>query len=142
MPARGPRLKPDALRRRRNNPSSEWTEVEAVPHIGGPALPKHRPGALPWPAATRQWWDVLRSMPHAKLWAESDWLFATDTAVLHASYIEGDLRLAAELRHRSRTLGLTADARAALRIRYVEEDQVGPVSSPVASIEDYRASLD
>ena len=59
-------------------------------------------------------------MPHARLWRESDWDFAVDTAALAARFYESNgTALAAELRQRERILGTTADARRDLRVRHV-----------------------
>jgi hypothetical protein len=82
----------------------------------GRSVPAH------WPAATRRWWRAVSRMPHCVCWAESDWTFALDTAVVAATFHAGDVRVAGEFRQRERIMGVTADSRRDLRIRYVEPD--------------------
>ncbi len=71
-----------------------------------------------------------------------------DTAIVAAAFHSGSVAAAAELRQREKILGTTLDARRDLRIRYVDpgapaetEDQ-GEEAPSVASLDDYRASLD
>ena len=139
MPVRG--SKPTGQpTRRRNKPVHEWVEVPDAPFTGGPKLPKTQPGQPTWPTATRVWWKAISQMPHCILWAESDWLFALDTALLSAHFHRGGIATSAELRHREKIMGTTLDARRDLRIRYVpeapEDERVG-----VSSIEGYRTRL-
>lgn len=94
-----------------------------------------------WPQATRRWWRALGRMPHCVLWAEPEWQFALDTAVLVAAFHSGDLRLAQEIRTREKLMGTTPDARRGLRIRYIdaesgEESATGAAS--VTAMDDYR----
>ena len=79
-------------------------------------------------------------MPHCVLWADSDWSFALDTAILSAHFHRGDLKVAAELRQREKIIGTTVDARRDLRIRYVPAEQ-GEERASVTAIEDYRKRL-
>jgi hypothetical protein len=56
-----------------------------------------------------------------RLWSESDWEFAFDTAALKAKFhAEPASALATEMRNREKVLGTTADFRRDLRIRYVD----------------------
>jgi hypothetical protein len=107
-----------------------FTDIPDVPFTDGPALPSRRPRGKTWLAATRRWWATLSSMPHCVLWMDSDWSFARDTALLVAELHSGNVRVAAEVRHRERIMGTTADARLAQRIRYV---------TPVAAVEEPAA---
>lgn len=93
-----------------------------------------------WPARTRAWWAAVSVMPHCATWDDTDWSFAIDTAVIAAAFHAGDLRLAAELRHRERLMGTTADARRDLRIRYVDDDGavVEAEQASVTAMDDYR----
>lgn len=81
-------------------------------------------------------------MPHCVLWTDSDWEFAVDTAFVHASFVSGDLRQAAELRNRDKLLGTTFDSRRDLRIRYVDHLTTKDVADgDVSAIDDYRTML-
>lgn len=140
MPVRGSKPS-DQPTRRRNKPVHEWVEVPDAPFADGPKLPKTQPGQPSWPTATKRWWKAISHMPHCILWAESDWSFALDTAILSAHFHRGDVRTSAELRHRQKIMGTTADSRRDLRIRYVpetpEEERAG-----VTAIKDYRKRLE
>jgi hypothetical protein len=101
------------------------------------------PRLMAWPRETEEWWEALRSLPHAVLWGPSDWRYASDTAYLHAAVMNGDWRLGQELRNRERVIGTTADSRRDLRIRYVAPavlDDVPPAG--VTAMDSYRAALD
>jgi len=80
------------------------------------------------------WWEAVRRMPHCRLWTETDWRFAIETARLVEEFWRGELGRAAELRLRSAKLGLTHEDRLKLRIRYVE-----PVDESAASAADPAA---
>ena len=65
------------------------------------------------------------------MWAESplstdytdvDWEFLMDTALLHARYWKGDVRLGPELRLRVAKFGATPEDRARLRITFAVAD--------------------
>jgi hypothetical protein len=121
--------------RRRNapEPGTEWVEVPNVEHDGPPlghrpessSLAGDRPlGADPerWPQETLDWWEDVRTMPHAARWSRAEWRTARTAAEAHARFVEGWKGCASgsELRQREKQLGMTADARRDLRIRYVE----------------------
>lgn len=127
--------------RHRNKERHEWIDVERRAHRGGPRLPATQPTGLPWPEATKQWWAVIRRMPHAVLWDEADWRFALDTATIVAAFHAGDMKQAVEVRQREKVLGTTLDARRDLRIRYVEPTE--KTDDPrVKAIADYRKALE
>lgn len=148
VPVTGRKPKPEGQKRNRVQSPIDWAVVPNTPHAGGPRLPRREQG---WPTATKRWWTAVSTMPHCRLWSESDWAFALDTAIVAAAFHSGDMRAAAELRQREKVLGTTLDARRDLRIRYVDpgapapaedEDQGEEAVPRVASLDDYRASLD
>lgn len=118
--------------RTRHAQVAEWTDVDNVPFLGGPPLRDRATGGVSvmevgaansetWPPATEQWWHDIARMPHAKLWTESEWRFAMDTAEIHARTMEGWRGYSgASLTAREKQMGVTADFRRGLRIRYVE----------------------
>jgi hypothetical protein len=111
---RGALPKPPDQRVSRYRPIG-WVDVPNVKYTGEkPDLPDDVP------QLTREWWDVISSMPHCILWHPSEWQLALDTALLHAAFVKGDLARAAELRKWEHALGVTMDARRAQRIRYVD----------------------
>lgn len=94
-----------------------------------------------WPAATKRWWKAISRMPHCATWDEAEWQYAFDTACLVAAFHGGDLRLATEIRLREVLMGNTADARRALKIRYLDPDnnEVDDAeTTSVTAMDDYR----
>lgn len=154
MALSGVKPKADRSQVRHRNPVADWTEVENVPFEGGPdLLPRARSneddwaaaGVIPgedWPPATKHWWSVIRAMPHAKLWEPGDWAFAQMTAEVHARTCEGWRGFTgAELRQREKLLGVYADARRDLRIRYVEpkdKPEQPAAEGNVVNLSEYR----
>ena len=145
MPVAGRKPKDPAERRNRMPAAHDWTEVESTPYDGEvPRLPIRyvttQDGEtlrVAWPAATKRWWQVVSRMPHCRLWTESDWQFALDTAEVHARFMSGSP--ATELRTREKVLGTTADARRDLRIRYVDpKSTVESSPGEVVVLDDYR----
>jgi hypothetical protein len=127
----GPAPKPNKVG---HSPTAEWTEVPNLPFLSGREhdLPERvifeeiedkakRLVEAGWTAQTRAWWDIVRTMPHASLWTDADWNFATDTAYLKESFYTGTASAAemVEMRRREDLLGLSLEARRKLRIRYV-----------------------
>ena len=137
----------------RNKPTYEWTEVVNEPYTGpSPELPLTRQVMVkngevvivPIEDRTRDWWAAVSTMPHCRLWSPSDWAFALDTAMVHASSVYGSVTASAELRQREKVIGTTVDSRRDLRIRYVDaEGVVQEQASPtgVAQLSDRRARL-
>lgn len=127
----GPAPKPNKIGR---TPNADWTEVPDVPFEAGRSrdLPSRfvetptEDGQTvvterPWDAQTLAWWDVVRTLPHAALWTAADWLFASDTAYLKDSFYRGEAGSGemTEMRRREDLLGLSAEARRKMRVRYI-----------------------
>lgn len=120
--------------RNRNVKTYEWAPVKNTPFAGpSPDLPA-KSGRQRWHRETLAWWDAVRRMPHCRLWTESDWRFAIETAVLVEEFWRGELKVAAELRLRSAKLGLTHEDRLKLRIRYTTPDTDNAVTEPPAAV--------
>lgn len=136
MPVTGRKPKPQGQAVNRNKPVHEWTEIEDVPFEDAPPLPETKPNGDPWSSSTLRWWTAISTMPHCKLWSTSDWMFAEHTARLVAAFDAGDYKQATEIRQREKKLGVTADDRRDLRIRYVEPKP--ETSAEVTNLDDYR----
>lgn len=149
----GTKPKADRTQVRHKNPTYDFTEVDDVPFAGAPALRDRATGGISvlevgaanspdWPEATLGWWAVVSRMPHCKLWTESDWQFAMDTAEIHARTMEAWRGYTgAELRQREKLMGTYADARRDLRIKYVEpkaKPDAEAVAAGVVQLDDYR----
>ncbi|MGH3760263.1 hypothetical protein [Actinophytocola sp.] len=129
--------------RNRNPKTYDWSPIENTLYDGpSPDLPATI-GRQPWHPQTVAWWEAVRRMPHCRLWTETDWRFAIETAVLVDEFWRGELARAAELRLRSAKLGLTHEDRLKQRIRYTNPD--GPVvaetPAAVARLDERRRRL-
>jgi hypothetical protein len=138
--------------RHRNPPAHDWTEVADVPFDGPPLPPRETVYSLDnpfaggedapggeWPRRTREWWEAIRQMPHAKLWSSADWQFAFDVAEIHARFTQGWKGYnGAELRMREKLLGNTMDARRDLRIRYIPKPEENVLPANVTRMADFR----
>jgi hypothetical protein len=134
----------------RHKPTVDWTEVVNVPYDGDrPELPASRQVMNPkgelqeWPLEKRtlDWWQAVSTMPHCVLWSKSDWMFAVDTAMVHADAAHGKTTAMAELRMREKIMGTTVDARRDLRIRYIDPEPDAPEIAVVADISERRQKL-
>lgn len=142
--------KPNEKAVTRHKPVIDWIEVEDTPYTGEvPELPltrtfinpKGEVQEVPIEKRTRNWWEAISQMPHCILWKQSDWQFALDTAMVHASASHGSVTAMGELRQREKIMGTTVDARRDLRIRYISPEVEEPILTPVASIDDRRQRL-
>jgi hypothetical protein len=153
MGVTGRKPKPAGQAVHRGAPVHDWTVVDDVPYTGTPPvqLPAGRmvqtkdgegliSDEVPLHPLTEQWWRIISTMPHCVLWSTSDWLAAVDTALVADAFYSGHKPSGAELRMREKRLGVTADDRRDLRIRYAspapEEAQAAP--SGVTPIDRYR----
>lgn len=131
MAVTGRKPKPDGQAVNRMKPTHDWVEVADVPFDGeSPDLPED----TEWSSFTARWWEVVRHLPHAKLWHPGDWLAALECAFVVEQHWEDPT---AELRLREKNLGMTTDALRDLRIRYVPVDDAADVEN-VTQISDYR----
>jgi hypothetical protein len=145
-----PGRKPNEKSINRNAPKIDWVSIENVPYSGPvPELPESRTyinpkgeiQEVPIERRTREWWEAITTMPHCTLWQASDWQFALDTAMVHASASHGSVTAMSELRQREKIMGTTVDSRRDLRIQYVEPQLLESVPAPVINIDERRARL-
>ena len=128
MAGRGPAPKPADQRARRNKDPIP-TRVVELRRAAQPDLPTilvEESGELAefvWPARTLEWWRMWAESPLMADATAGDWEFLLDTALLHARYWAGDLKLAGELRQRVAKFGITPEDRARLRIQFAAADE-------------------
>ena len=133
MPGRGPAPKDASKRARRNKDTVELrvlqiqpTEQPKLPTFyvdvnlgkdedGAPVIVKRR---FAWPATTKSWWEMLARHPLAVEFTEMDWAYLAETAMIHAQFWKGDVKLAGELRLREAKYGFTPEDRARLRMQF------------------------
>lgn len=105
----------------------EWMDVPDAPYTG-PGSERDLPDipGLPWYETTLAWWNIVRRMPHCRLWTEADWIFCIEVCVLK-NQIWGEVfggalpaNLLSEERQRIALLGVTMEQRRKLGIRYVD----------------------
>lgn len=109
MGGRGPAPK---VARSRARDTVELVAVVADGLVHGPELPCN----FDWPDVTREWWGVWRRAAGAGDWTETDWSFLLDTAVLHAAFWDGDMKVGGELRLRVAKFGATPEDRMRLKL--------------------------
>lgn len=130
MAGRGPAPKPADKRARTNADVVPLRVVVAVPSPQ-PELPvRYRPvsdsggvsfsDVVDWPTSTREWWEMWGRSPLAPSFTETDWSELLIAAFLHAEFMEGNYKLAAELRLRTAKFGATPEDRLRLRIQFAE----------------------
>ncbi|MCA0217931.1 MAG: hypothetical protein LCH43_11325 [Actinobacteria bacterium] len=71
---------------------------------------------IDWPIATREWWAVWGRSPLAPSFTELDWSELLMAAFLHAEFMEGNYKIAGELRLRVAKFGATPEDRLRLRV--------------------------
>lgn len=76
-----------------------------------------------WPARTREWWQMWADSPLSAEFTSTDWSELLDTALLHARFWSGDIKVASELRLRVAKFGATPEDRARLRIQFAQADE-------------------
>ena len=140
MAGRGPAPKPAAERVRRNldvPPSATVSPDDAVrgfdlPELGDCPLTGEPRG---WPRQTLRWWETWRKSPQSQTFADTDWDFLLETALIHRAFMLGDLKQAAELRLRVAKFGATPEDRMRLRLQVVAPDaaKAPAVSKPAGS---------
>jgi hypothetical protein len=157
MPVPGAIPKDDRSQvRTRHKPVADWVDVENVPFEGAPPLRDRATGGISvmetgaanspdWPQATLDWWRDISRMPHAAHWTDSEWRYAMDTAEIHARTMEAWRGYTgASLLPREKQMGVTADFRRGLRIRYVDpkdksdDDETAAGGANVVQMNAYR----
>lgn len=128
MAGHGPAPK-DPSRRARVNKEPIASRVIAFEPVDQPDLPTfeiEHDGDLTefvWPARTREWWRMWNDSPLSEEFTSTDWSELMDTAVIHARFWRGDIKLASELRLRTAKYGATPEDRARLRIQFAAADE-------------------
>jgi hypothetical protein len=117
--------------------------------VRGPELPDM--DTLVWCVRTREWWQMIRECPQAKLFKLSDWHHLLDAALVHnrlwshpAQLKPAELTtLESELRRRTESYGFTWADRRKYGIWYSDAEDIVEEAEAVTkkSAVDYRASL-
>jgi hypothetical protein len=129
MAGRGPAPKDPSRRAGHTRDAHGLRVIEASPSAQ-PSLPEavaivSRNGReeFPLPDATRVWWQMWADSPLATEFTANDWSELLDTAIIHARFWLGEVKLAGELRLRVAKFGATPEDRARLRITFAQADQ-------------------
>jgi len=134
MAGRGPAPK-DPKRRARTNKEVAQLRVLTITPDRQPALPERFKTwtvdgetvtkEVGWPAGTEQWWQMWDRSPLANDFTETDWSELSIAAFLHAEFMEGNYKLAGELRLRTAKFGATPEDRMRLRITFAQAVEAG-----------------
>ena len=104
------------------------TTVSPDDSVRGPDLPELDDDAegnpRGWPSMTRRWWETWRKAPQSQTFADTDWDFLLETALIHRAFMLGDLKQAAELRLRVAKFGATPEDRMRLRLQIAAPSEV------------------
>lgn len=125
MSRSGPPPNPDRIRR----------NVDPSPTVSATATtaPKPElPGSTLWPEATVAWWAMLDDHPLRPGFTGTDWAFLLSTALIHAAFWGGDMKVASELRLRESKYAFTPEDRMRLRIQIATPD--APKAAPAAPV--------
>lgn len=116
MAGRGPAPKHHSVRARGNR----GADVTTLRPVDGaqPDLPE----GVPWPDATREWWQMWADAPQSDEFGPTDWAFLMETALLHADAWSGNLDRLPELRLRVAKFGATPEDRARLKMQYAQAE--------------------
>ena len=129
------RGQPQKANSRNPNPIvHHWIEVPNIP-FDGPSLDSIL--SRLWNAETLAWWETVRTLPHAALWVDADWMFAARTALLVDDPDATKPTLAGQITRREAAIGMTDSQRRQNRIRYVESAEAEaekPADAPVADV--------
>lgn len=143
---KGPPPKPADRRARTNKDPIPLRVIEATP-TEQPDLPTfqvEQDGELVefrWPARTQEWWTMWAESPLSAEFTSTDWSELMDTAVIHARFWRGDVKMAAELRLRVAKFGATPEDRARLRITFAQADQAEDRKRPASDSRKRYAPL-
>ena len=138
MAGRGPAPKDPSRRARRNAdpiPQTVLRQEVAKPPALPPELGKH--------AVVKRWWETWKASPQAEHFGSTDWLFLLETAyIVRAFHVDGDMKVAAELRQRVAKFGATPEDRARLRMQFAQADEADSKRpAPRTSSKERRGTL-
>lgn len=111
---------------------AEFRYLAADGHAHGPELP-----AGDWPEATVRLYETLRRDPIGTELTAAEWLHVIDTMRLHSMLWSDEpsnaIKVAAEVRLRLQSLGITPEARMKLRM------MIEPAESSMSKLDELRA---
>ena len=131
MAGRGPAPKDPNKRARRNGDPVALRVLTAEP-MAQPPLPDFDvqievdgdlvSQSFAWPARTREWWQMWADSPLSGDFTSTDWSELLDTALIHAQFWNGNVKVAGELRLRVAKFGATPEDRARRRIAFASAE--------------------
>lgn len=127
----------DPKRRARTNSDPIPMRVLTAAPTEQPPLPE----GVDWPERTREWWQMWADSPLSADFTGNDWSELLDTALLHARFWSGDLKVAGELRLRVAKFGATPEDRARLRITFAQADEAEDKRPKARSSRERRGTL-
>jgi hypothetical protein len=138
MAGRGPAPKQREQRRNRaQKTAGDWVQLPSEGYQGPiPSL-----AGLELSNSTHEWWKTIWRSPMASQWNQGDVPALKELAMLRELLLDGKVSVAAEVRLRSDSFGLTPAGRQQRRWMITEEDQerAGVKKSKEASLRRLRA---
>ncbi|MFC9231346.1 hypothetical protein ACFTZI_20690 [Streptomyces decoyicus] len=132
---RGPKPKPNAVRR---NKHEHAQELEAVAQPGR-EMPR---GLGITTAGGKRFWLTWSRAPQTQSWSETDWTELEITTRLVDEFYRGELKFASEIRMRVAKWGATTEDRARLRMKLdVESEETPEQVDPDLSVSDIDEEL-
>lgn len=128
MGSRGPAPKDNAVRR---NKHESATEISKESRPGRP-LPRTLPVST---AKAKEFWKTWSQSPQTAEWVETDWFELEMTTLLVDAFVQGDLKLAGEIRQRVAKWGATSEDRARLRMKLEKKEEEGAETPSAGSVE-------
>jgi hypothetical protein len=133
MAGRGPAPKTNAIRRNVQNQmgfeqiTAEPSPQPELPTLYRAQLTKNGPRRVKvaWPKATQDWWAMWGGSPLMRDATADDWSFLMDTALIHAEFWRGDMKVAGELRLRVAKFGATPEDRLRLKKQFAPPEPEG-----------------
>jgi hypothetical protein len=133
MAGRGPAPKTNAIRRNVQNQAgfeqiiAEPSPQPKLPQLYKPQLTKAgwRQVKRAWPKPTQDWWAMWGASPLMRDATADDWSFLMDTALIHAEFWRGDMKVAGELRLRVAKFGATPEDRLRLKKQFAPPEPEG-----------------
>ncbi|MEU5166803.1 hypothetical protein [Streptomyces mutomycini] len=103
----------------RRNKHESATEISKESQPGRP-LPRTLPVST---AKAKEFWKVWASSPQSATFLETDWFELEMVTLLVDQLVQGDYKLAGEIRQRVAKFGATNEDRARLRMKFEEKEQ-------------------
>lgn len=137
-----------APKEHRTNPAKDpvLEPIEITDEVHGSPLPANLlPEGESWHPQTVAWWEAMRRWPLLKTQPDLSWNYLVDTAYMHhRMWVDGNMKLAAEVRIRQAKFGVTPEDQMRLKIKVTTPaapTEQGGAAPGVPNLADRRGRL-